>query len=289
MSPKDPREMTLDERKVDLVKSLFLESADDDYITARWAYSHAKQQIFFWHAAQSLEKLMKAVLLLNNESVIEYEHDIPRLWARLCELDVRNRISRDIPKHKGTALLADIWEAQPVTDFVKLVHYYGSPDARYGSLGTKQGGPLYSILDKIYFEIRLFAKDNNFTHCDLYTHCGQDWTISGSKVPPSWALSDDLTLERLYMRSYSVGDNEQLRSVFAAQNHVFFDPSEESAAQFGGIIEKGSPLFNHLVRMRTYKAWEDEEIPQDNTSIIDELTEWAQSSIKLPKELKKFL
>ncbi len=91
------------------------------------------------------------------------------------------------------------------------------------------------------------------------------------------------------MRSFSVGDNEQLRSIFAAQNHIFFDPSEESAPQFGGLINLSSPLYNHLVRMRTYKAWKDEEIPEENASTIGELSEWAQSSIKLPDELKEIL
>lgn len=47
-------DMTLEERKLKLVSSIFIEPADEDYITARWAYNSGMFYHFYWSAAQSV-------------------------------------------------------------------------------------------------------------------------------------------------------------------------------------------------------------------------------------------
>jgi hypothetical protein len=75
--------------KSNLVQDLFVRTADENYITARWCVFNHLHIDFFWLGVHALEKYMKAVLLLNGFSSIKdrngekYGHDIIRLYAQV--------------------------------------------------------------------------------------------------------------------------------------------------------------------------------------------------------------
>ena len=73
-----------------IVDELFIKTADDNYVTARWCYANGFDVDFFWLAVHALEKYLKAVLLLNGRSgkkatvagkKFNYRHDIVLLYA----------------------------------------------------------------------------------------------------------------------------------------------------------------------------------------------------------------
>lgn len=61
----------------------FLETGDDDYITARLAYRAFLVYPFLWSSLQAIEKYLKAILLLNNISTIGLNHDIKSALQRI--------------------------------------------------------------------------------------------------------------------------------------------------------------------------------------------------------------
>ena len=76
-----------------IVRELFVDTADDNYITARWCFVEGLNVDYFWLAVHALEKYMKASLLLNGHSAKGYldhagkrrsfGHDITKLYGYL--------------------------------------------------------------------------------------------------------------------------------------------------------------------------------------------------------------
>jgi len=74
--------------KTNLVHELFVRTADENYITARWCATNRLNTDFLWLAVHALEKYLKAVLLVNGHSSKRsaagkkpYSHDIVGLYA----------------------------------------------------------------------------------------------------------------------------------------------------------------------------------------------------------------
>lgn len=73
--------MSLSASKNNLVHELFVRTADENYITARWCAINRLNTDFLWLAVHALEKYLKSVLLVNDCSSKDYSHDIARLYA----------------------------------------------------------------------------------------------------------------------------------------------------------------------------------------------------------------
>jgi hypothetical protein len=56
--------------KQSIVEDFFISTADDNYVAARWCYLDGLNIDFFWLSVHSLEKYLKAALLLNCKSAI---------------------------------------------------------------------------------------------------------------------------------------------------------------------------------------------------------------------------
>lgn len=72
--------------QADIIKEMFIRTADENYVVARWAYQNDLITDFFWNSVHALEKYMKAVLLLNGRSVKKFSHGIEELYKEVKEL-----------------------------------------------------------------------------------------------------------------------------------------------------------------------------------------------------------
>ncbi len=70
-----------DVEKYAIVRELFVDTADDNYVAARWCYSQSLFIDFNWLAVHALEKYLKAVVLLNGGSARKFSHNIVKLYA----------------------------------------------------------------------------------------------------------------------------------------------------------------------------------------------------------------
>jgi HEPN domain-containing protein len=57
--------MSVEASKNNLASELFVRTADENYITARWCANNQLNTDFLWLAVHALEKYLKAVLLVN--------------------------------------------------------------------------------------------------------------------------------------------------------------------------------------------------------------------------------
>lgn len=73
---------------VDVIYESFVVTADQDYLTARLLAKSGLYRAFYWAAAQTIEKYLKAFLLLRGESVRNGTHDVEALYTKACTLDI---------------------------------------------------------------------------------------------------------------------------------------------------------------------------------------------------------
>ncbi len=279
---KSPLEMTLDERKSVLIQSCFLEMADMDYLTARWAYGSGIFHNFYWSAAQCVEKYLKAALLYNGHSVKRFKHDLNRLYATASEIDPELQTTT-ISMPDTTGVGREAWDGKPMVLFVDYLNRYGSPDARYSLGGTFINGPVVHPLDSLCAITRRLVRRRNFLSEDLFRWSeARSYFHERMVVDRDWMISGELLLERLFTGTYHVGQAETLRNTFRKMNFAFFERTDDEAT-FGGQHFTMAPLLNHLFRLRKLDATEE------NIRIIDELRAWADANMRLPKEVKDAL
>lgn len=143
--------------KHDIIKELFLKTADQIYVVARWCFLNRLYLDFYWNAVHALEKYLKAVLLMNGRSAKApidgppYGHNIVRLFEQVSELaatllpstltqpdELQMRHGRD----------------ESIEHFLRRIHDLGQAENRYNIFGfSQQPADIYK-LDTVVFAIR---------------------------------------------------------------------------------------------------------------------------------------
>jgi HEPN domain-containing protein len=137
--------------KAHIARELFVRTADENYITARWCAMNGLNTDFLWLALHSLEKYMKAVLLLNGQSARTGGHDVVLLYERLQEIALEllpQKLSRP-PK-----LNVDYWKDYTPREYMDRVYENGNPDNRYLIYGYIVRAQDLHMLDRMVFSIR---------------------------------------------------------------------------------------------------------------------------------------
>lgn len=141
----------LDALKYRFVTEMFVDPADQDYVVARWCYLCGMYGPFFWNAAQSIEKYLKAVLLLNQRTSKGYSHNILRLFD-----DVQKIGGEHIPPKlvQPQEIHVDYWEVETPRDFVARFNDFGDPNNRYNFFGFEQSWWDLAHYDQLVWAIR---------------------------------------------------------------------------------------------------------------------------------------
>jgi HEPN domain-containing protein len=142
--------------KQSIVQELFINTADDNYITARACFHENLNADFFWLAVHSLEKYMKAILLMNGRSSKSYGHDIEKLYVQ---------IKRLAPELLATKLLKpdpvmpnEYWRDEDTETFLGRLHQYGQADNRYQLYGYVRHAEDLWKFDQIVFNVRRLCR-----------------------------------------------------------------------------------------------------------------------------------
>jgi HEPN domain-containing protein len=142
--------------KYEIVKEMFLHTADENYIIARWAFDQNIQTIYLWNAAQAIEKYVKAALLLNGRALRKQEknkdgHNIEKLFNELKSVAGDLLLESSSIANESRMRM----ESHPISrDFLMRLNRDGAPDVRYlmdGSLHLKSD---IDALDSAVFAIR---------------------------------------------------------------------------------------------------------------------------------------
>lgn len=143
--------MTVTASKNNLVHELFVRTADENYITARWCAINRLNTDFFWLAVHAIEKYLKAVLLVNGESAKGYGHDIVKLYDAVKAIAgplLPDRLQQpadlDIPH----------WLERSADDFMAHLLRNGNADNRYLIYGYVTRSEDLHMLDTMVFALR---------------------------------------------------------------------------------------------------------------------------------------
>jgi HEPN domain-containing protein len=279
--------MSLEERKVELILRLYVDPADQDYLTSRWCYHSGIFHSFYWCAAQACEKYLKALVLLRGASAVGYGHNLVALFSDVRQHDHESIIPQLIDLPETTAMGRDAWQGKPVDLYIDYLNKYGSPDNRYAFEGTYVNGPVLHALDALCCAFRRLMRVSNLTGGDLFAYQSvrnlQHGRICDDK---DWMIDPNLLLERAYVGRYQVGQDHALRRIFSSMNIAFFpkrDERDENESSFGGHHFHGSPLHNHLIRLATLDP------SPENKEMISLLQDWASENIHMSKAVRSRL
>jgi hypothetical protein len=143
--------MTLTSSQVSIVNEMFVHTADENYIAARWCYEQRLHTDFFWLGTHALEKYMKAVLLYNGRSVKRYSHDVVRLYGAVHTIG-KSLLPGTLKK--PPTLTGLHWINRTAKEFLEFLALNGSPENRYLSYGYSTRSQDLHMLDAMVYAIR---------------------------------------------------------------------------------------------------------------------------------------
>jgi hypothetical protein len=137
--------------KTSLVHELFVRTADENYITARWCAINQLNTDFLWLGLHCLEKYLKAVLLMNGRSSEKFAHNIVRLYT-----DVEALAGPLLPDRLEQPAQLDIatWFDQTSREFIQHLQRNGNANNRYLLYGYRTFSQDLHMLDTMVFAIR---------------------------------------------------------------------------------------------------------------------------------------
>jgi hypothetical protein len=278
----DTREIShLDLLKTNIAHNLFVDTADQNYVVARWCYQQGLYLDFLWNGVHALEKLMKAALLLNGRSSIRsartresYQHDLARLHAELAP------IAGDlIPSALTRPDQVDMhWRDESFAEFIGRFSAAGDPNNRYLILGyVIHMEDLYKF-DRAVFTIRRLC-------CPLDKYF---WGRPGRDLP-SLTYREALARDAGYMPhdigsrfSSLAGDASPPEVRTAALNHnaPFSQPGFDHQQISVSSSSVNPVLYRRIIELAEHGT--NEEGAKEAIVIAD----WVVQSIYLPTEVK---
>jgi len=135
----------------EITRELFVNTADENYVTARFCFTEQLYTDFYWLAVHSMEKYLKAVLAINEHSTKGYGHDICRLYD-----DVHELASDLLPSKCSKPDIIDSinWIEETPRDFLGRIYSNGEANNRYQIYGYVQQPNDIFKLDHMVFSVR---------------------------------------------------------------------------------------------------------------------------------------
>jgi hypothetical protein len=262
--------------KHSIVDGLYIQTADDNYVAARWCFDNGLDVDFFWLAAHCLEKYLKAALLLNELPAKKYGHDIEQLYADVCPLAPELLpTTLTVPENMPPSIfsLGD----EPTDGFVKRLYFYGQPDNRYQFIGYIRRGSDIVKLDQLIFAVRRLCRP-------LEAHFLGERAKKRSDIPKHTyrerMLQDDPSSRNLYSNLEKVIAGERgklLRRVLLNWNFSFAPPGYKH-----GRMGYGHRAVNPVLVRRFLDPLDAGKPESDKHA--DELWAWANQNLHLSKD-----
>lgn len=271
-----------------IIKELYVSTADDNYIAARWCQDRDLTVDFYWLVVHALEKYLKASLLSNGRSAIkkhgekkEYSHDVTKLYDAVAEyaspllpeyIECSDRIGED-----------SVFGKEKTVDFIARIYKWGNADNRYNIYGYSQHpGDTYKV-DELMFAVRRLCIDLGGYYVPPSEGMSGLKTFDLLKNQPDWWRHwPDLKPERMSSES-KVNNLPELREVFLSWNFPFAPTGYDHGSTRIRSNSYNPVIYRHVVEPIKEK-FSDGQI--DNAL---ELRDWVAENIKLPRKDLDFL
>lgn len=281
-----PTEISSFERSAyEIVRQTFVDTADDNYVVARWCFRNSLNVDFKWLAVHALEKYMKAALVLNGVPVKGLGHDVREIYDKL------ERIAGDLlPKllAKPERASAVFWKEETPRRFLERLYQDGNADNRYMLFGYVRYVEDIFKLDRTVFSVRRLCE-----YLDKYyypPHVRAPVKIrEGDGVLCSYR--DVLRTDLHYWGSDAGGrlvdiisgkEGEYLRNILLDWN-LPFAPSDFLHSR------KGMRIAAHNSALQQFIFGAMECGGEEERAIALQLRDWLIQNVKLPGEIIKEL
>lgn len=266
--------MSITTSKMDLIRELFIRTADENYIAARWCAINRLDQDFLWLGLHALEKYLKAVLLANGRSARHQAHDIRKLYA-----EVKGLASGLLPEtlEKPAALDLAHWRQRTSVGFIEHLYDNGNADNRYAVYGHVVHSQDLYLLDQIVFAVRRLARPLDRSPYRQQPGVPSDtWRDLLKRNPTLQALhAGNMPLDRLIDQT----EDSPLRTAALNQNYAFAPPAFAHTA-----LREGSSAVNAVIGRRVLDPLESETLSYARDGI--ELAQWLLDNVALPGSKK---
>jgi hypothetical protein len=252
--------------KFRIAKDMFLHTADDNYLVARWCRFEGFNVDFSWLAVHALEKYMKAALLMNGYSSKGYSHDIVTLYT-----DVKAKIANGL-LDKAFTKPPDwnrFWREETTEKYVERLYAVGNAHNRYEVYGYELEPEDLVKLDATVFGVRRLCQPLDRSILPRVTATTKRQTLE--KQPGEWSIELGGRLEKAARNR-----NDKMHDILCCLNLAFAPPSYEQPNGTSGASMKRSALYKEIFRP-SYNRRED-------CDYLDALVKWIDDNISLPKE-----
>ena len=276
------RYTSFDALKSDIVRNLFVDTADQNYVVARWCYINRLFLDFYWNGAHCIEKYMKASLLLNGKSSIspknsknEFGHDILSLYNEI-ELYAGEFLPGVIPKPNELSI--HHWWPETAEGFLKRLSGNGDANNRYQIFGYAQHREDLYKFDRLVFAIRRLC-------CTLDAYLD-----NGSKRRKSMTNRTKLRSNLDYMPYISGSKFERLTGckstddvINAAFKHnLLFAPESYNHGEMNDSLSATNPVLYRRILGPAQNC-----NSKDSKKMLNNIITWTTKNIKLPPAVKK--
>lgn len=141
---------------VSVIYESFVVPGDQDYLMSRLLAQKGLRRGFYWSAAQTIEKYLKAFLLMNGVGVRDDKHSIKKLFETAVKIDA-SLLDLDISPHPSIRIedgfSRSLKKFTPLR-FIKELEKHGNADNRYNAFGVEYNTGHLCALDSLSFQLR---------------------------------------------------------------------------------------------------------------------------------------
>jgi HEPN domain-containing protein len=251
---------------------MFLETADENYIVARWAFLHRLYVDFFWLSLHAVEKYFKAILLINGKSAKGFGHDIERLHSEVRSLDSRLDFGPLDKPAFMRRLKPELWRAETVESFIKRMNEMGDPNNRYMLYGFVVWSTDLFKLDRLVWSIRRHCRPfEQVLRADSNNERKIDWVEMLQRNRKYWTING--ALEKLL----DTKGRSEMRRALVTLNAPFAHGRRHSLKEWGSA-SKSPPLADWFERLRSQQA-----SPQTK-GVANATLQWVLDNVELAKK-----
>jgi hypothetical protein len=258
----------------------FVTTADENYILARNAFFLEFYTDFFWLSVHSLEKYLKAVLLINGFSSIknnpgqkekEYGHDIQYLYR-----DVKKLIpALDIPPFKNPLSKTDMyWYAETIEQYLEKLTKHGDPNNRYMLYGYNQQQTDLFKVDHLIWHLRWYCKSPTIKIGKKTISTYEEKKVQGNFSH----IGSNLPIEKILKDP----NKESIKKIFLRMNFSFLPENKDFPRKWQSS-SKNPPLSDYCMRIRS------KSVKKSDKDLLKDFFFWIIKNIKLSKADKKIL
>lgn len=155
----DQEQATIETNIVRVINDSYVITGDQDYLVARFLAQKGLTRAFFWSASQTIEKYLKAFLLMNGQSIKDKKFNSHKLFPLLTEARKIDPTLDKISFELHPSINVDITVKKHLKNlslhtFIEHIQSHGSPNNRYNQEGVDFNTAYLFGLDNFAFAVR---------------------------------------------------------------------------------------------------------------------------------------